>query len=112
MAARERLSDPFGARDRLESGQGPVGIYRLSRLEQLGLTQIAQLPYSIRVLLESALRNCDGFLVSETDVRNVAGWNAEKPTAIEIPFLPARVVLQDFTGVPAVGAATRGRSTR
>ncbi|RIK82990.1 MAG: aconitate hydratase AcnA [Planctomycetota bacterium] len=96
------LTDPFKARDTFDTGAGPAGIYRLSRLEQLGLTQVARLPFSIRVLLESLLRNCDGYLVTEADVKNLAAWSAADPAKIEIPFLPARVVLQDFTGVPCV----------
>ncbi|MEX2186348.1 MAG: aconitate hydratase AcnA [Pirellulales bacterium] len=94
--------DPFKARDTFDTGSGAAGIYRLARLEQLGLTKVARLPYSIRVLLESVLRNCDGYLVAEEDVKNLAAWNAAAPAKIEIPFLPARVVLQDFTGVPCV----------
>ena len=60
------------------------------------------LPYSIRVLLEAVLRNCDGYEVTEADVKNLACWNPYKPVKVEVPFKPARVVLQDFTGVPAV----------
>ena len=84
-----------------DTGQTSAGIYRLSVLEDAGLAKIDQLPYSIRVLLESVLRNCDGYTVREDDVKNLAAWS---PTAkqVEIPFLPSRVVLQDFTGVPAV----------
>ena len=62
---------------------------------------IAALPRSIRVLLEGALRNCDGFLVTEEDVENIAGWKPDAERG-EIPFMPSRVILQDFTGVPAV----------
>ena len=102
MATETSKTDPFGARDTFESGQGPVGIYRLSKLEELGLCKVAELPFSIRVLLESVLRNCDGFEVTEEDVKNMAGWKAGAPAQVEIPFKPARVVLQDFTGVPAV----------
>ncbi len=93
--------DPFHAFDSFDSGQGTAGLYRLARLEEAGLCQIERLPYSIRVLLESVLRNLDGTLVREEDVRSLAAWS---PTSepVEIPFLPARVVLQDFTGVPAV----------
>ncbi len=94
--------DPFGARDTFESGAGPLGIYRLDRLEKAGLGNISRLPFSIRVLLESVLRNCDGFAVTETDVKSLATWNAAEPAKVEIPFKPARVVLQDFTGVPCV----------
>ena len=94
--------DPFNARDTFAAPQGNVGIYRLSKLEEAGIGTISQLPYSIRILLESVLRNCDGYVVSEEDVRNLANWNAAEPAKLEIPFKPSRVVLQDFTGVPAV----------
>jgi aconitate hydratase len=94
--------DPFGVRDTFATGSGTAGIYRLARLEEAGLGQVSRLPYSIRVLLEAVLRNCDGYQVTEQDVRNLAGWQAESPAKLEIPFKPARVVLQDFTGVPAV----------
>jgi aconitate hydratase len=102
MSNVQPLRDPFGARDTFATANGPVGIYRLSRLEEQGLGEVSRLPYSMRVLLEAVLRNCDGFTVTEEDVRNVAGWNAASPAKAEIPFKPARVVLQDFTGVPAV----------
>ena len=94
--------DPFGARDTFQLGNRSIGIFRLSKLQDDGLGQMDQLPYSIRVLLESVLRNCDGQVVVEDDVRNLASWNAKDPAKLEIPFKPARVVLQDFTGVPAV----------
>ncbi|GIW93893.1 MAG: aconitate hydratase [Pirellulaceae bacterium] len=94
--------DPFGTRDLIRTPQGDVGIYRLSRLEDQGLTTVQKLPYSIRVLLEAMVRHCDGFSVTEEDVLNVAGWSPSGGAAVEIPFKPARVVLQDFTGVPAV----------
>ena len=94
--------DPFGVRDSFESSDGPVGIYRILRLEEQGVGQVSSLPYSIRVLLEAVVRNCDGFVVTEEDVKNLANWKAASPAKVEIPFKPARVVLQDFTGVPAV----------
>lgn len=94
--------DSFGARDTFSASGQPIGIYRLSKLQEAGLGQIDRLPYSIRVLLEAVLRNCDGHIVTEEDVRNLAAWNAEDPDKVEIPFMPSRVVLQDFTGVPAV----------
>ena len=102
MATVTHKVDPFGARGTFDSGAGAVGIYRLSKLEELGLCKVSALPFSIRVLLEAVLRNCDGFEILEEDVRNLAGWNAAAPAQVEIPFKPARVVLQDFTGVPAV----------
>src|SRR6516164_6002412 len=97
-----RLSDPFAARDTFHTGSGRAGIYRLSRLEDAGLGRISALPFSIRLLLESLLRNCDGYEVTDGDVKNLSAWNAAAPAEVEIPFKPARVVLQDFTGVPCV----------
>jgi aconitate hydratase len=94
--------DPFEARATLETGGGSVVMYRLSKLEEMGLGNISRLPYSIKVLLESVLRQCDGFAITEDDVRNLAGWQPSTATTFEVPFKPARVLLQDFTGVPAV----------
>ena len=102
MTSPQRKTDPFHARDTFNTGAARAGIYRLSKLEDAGLGKISKLPYSIRVLLESVLRCCDGYEVREEDVQNLAGWNAASPARVEIPFKPARVVLQDFTGVPAV----------
>jgi aconitate hydratase len=99
----QKTFNAFGARDTFDSGDGAMGIYRLSHLEKTGVAKnIAALPYSIRVLLEAVLRNCDGFEVSEDDVRRIANWNAPAPAAVELPFKPARVILQDFTGVPVL----------
>ncbi len=96
-------TDVFGARSTLETGQGPAVMYRLSALEKAGACpSLARLPFSIKILLEAVLRNLDGELVTEQDVRNLAGWNAAAPRDVELPFMPARVILQDFTGVPAV----------
>ncbi len=102
MNSASSPSDPLGLRDTLDTKQGPVGIYRLSRLEDQGLGSVSKLPYSIRILLEAVARTCDGHIVRDQDVHNLAAWNAAKPAQLEIPFRPARVVLQDFTGVPAV----------
>ncbi len=94
--------DPFHAKRTLDSSAGPVTWYPLAALEAAGLGPIARLPFSIRVLLEAALRNIDGFVVQEDDVRRIAGWGPTTAGEVEIPFLPGRVVLQDFTGVPCV----------
>ena len=99
----KRTFNPFGARATFDAGDGPLGIHRLEHLEKSGVaSSIDSLPVSIRVLLEAVLRNCDGFEVSEEDVRRLATWNAPAPQAVELPFKPARVILQDFTGVPVV----------
>ncbi|GAB4508814.1 MAG: aconitate hydratase AcnA [Anaerolineae bacterium] len=94
--------DSFGARGTLQTRSGEVVIYRLSKLIEAGIGHVESLPFSIKIMLENALRNLDGRQVSEDDVRNIAGWDSTKPMDMEIPFLPARVILQDFTGVPAV----------
>jgi len=89
--------DTFSSKRKFSRG----GHYHaLDSLDESGL-DTSKLPYSIRVLLEGALRNCDGFLITEQDVRNIAGWSANGERG-EIPFRPSRVILQDFTGVPAV----------
>jgi aconitate hydratase len=94
--------DIFGARSTLTSSAGPAVIYRLDRLERAGHGHISRLPFSIRVLLENLLRHCGGGQVKEEDVEVLALWNAKSPAPREIPFKPSRVILQDFTGVPAV----------
>jgi aconitate hydratase len=95
-------ANPFHASDTLKSSSGDYTIYRLRQLADDGLGDIDTLPFSIRVLLESCLRNCDGYIVQEDDVRNLAAWDAANVKETEIAFKPGRVVLQDFTGVPAV----------
>jgi len=95
-------ADPFSARATFETGSGPATLYRLRALDDAGITDTSRLPYSIRMILEALLRTCDGYEVTEDDVRALATWNAAKPAEREIPFKPARVVLQDFTGVPCV----------
>ncbi len=91
----------FESRQQFDLGNGRQGTYySLPALEQAGLGNISRLPVSIRVVLESVLRNVDGVKVSEADVRNLAAWNAKSPAKEEVPFTVARIVLQDFTGVP------------
>jgi aconitate hydratase len=94
--------NPLGARAKFDTGNGEAYIYRLDKLEQAGLGHISRLPFSIKVLLEAVLREVDGYIVVEEDVHKLASWDAAAPVAEEIPFKPARVILQDFTGVPAV----------
>ena len=92
----------FGARAKLETASGPVVIYRLDSLEKAGLTRLAAIPFSIRVLLESVLRHVNGREVTDKDVQALAGWTPKADRRPDVPFLPARVIMQDFTGVPAV----------
>ncbi|RMH70607.1 MAG: aconitate hydratase AcnA [Gemmatimonadetes bacterium] len=94
--------NPFGSRTQFETGNGTAELYRLSQLEKEGVGHISSLPMSIKVLLESVLRHCDNQMITEDDVARLATWNAKAVANAEIPFMPARVVLQDFTGVPAL----------
>ncbi|HET6596510.1 MAG TPA: aconitate hydratase AcnA [Anaerolineales bacterium] len=95
------MNDFFNARDVLKVGDREYVIYRLDALEKAGLTDLKKLPYSIRIVLEAALRQCNDKEITQTDVKNIAAWTP-KSLRPGIPFLPARVIMQDFTGVPAV----------
>ena len=92
----------FNTRKTLKSGDSECTYYSLPALAEAGKGIIENLPVSIRILLESLLRNYDGHQITEQDVLNLASWDASSPQAAEIPFKPARVVAQDFTGVPLV----------
>src|SRR5215203_5849566 len=93
-------NDSFGARSALQVGGREFEIYRLDALQER--FDVARLPYSIKVLLENVLRLEDGTSVSAADVEAIASWDAAAEPSVEIPFQPARVLMQDFTGVPAV----------
>jgi aconitate hydratase len=94
--------DVFGALATLNYAGKTAHYYRLERLAEARVADISRLPFSIKILLEALLRSVDGFFVTEEDVRTLANWNARSPLQTEIPFKPARVILQDFTGVPCV----------
>ena len=96
------MSDNFGARGTFDSGNGKAVIYRLNKLAEQGIGNIDRLPFSIKILLENVLRNQDGRHFQPEDVVHLAAWNARQHKAVEIPFSPARVILQDFTGVPSL----------
>lgn len=100
---REGL-DPFGVRDVIETAAGEATIYRLGKLEERGFEGISLLPYSIRILLESLLRHADTekHIIASEDIEALASWNPENRSDRDIPFIPSRVIMQDFTGVPAV----------
>jgi aconitate hydratase len=95
-------ANPFNAQTRLKTSSGEFTIFSLKKLADARVGAIDTLPYSIRVLLEACLRKLDNFIVTEAHVTDLANWNAKAPKLVEIPFMPGRVVLQDFTGVPAV----------
>ncbi|MDL5377196.1 aconitate hydratase AcnA [Exiguobacterium mexicanum] len=95
--------DAFKSRTQFEVNGQAYDYYRLKKLEEEGVTELSRLPYSIRVLLESVLRQQDGRAITKEHVENLAKWGtAEVSKDIDVPFKPARVVLQDFTGVPTV----------
>lgn len=101
------MKDLFNSRGVLKVGSKEYILYRLDALEKAGLTKLNKLPYSIRILLEAALRQCNDKEITQADVKNIASW-IPLPSPLKggsrpgIPFLPARVVMQDFTGVPAI----------
>ncbi|HUM70863.1 MAG TPA: aconitase family protein, partial [Chloroflexota bacterium] len=90
--------DHFGARAKLPGTD--VYYYRLDKLSYLA--NIDRLPFSIKIMLEALLRTCDGYVVTPADVEKLARYHAQSPAQDELPFKPGRVILQDFTGVPAV----------
>ncbi len=88
--------------DSFDTPQGPVEYYSLARLENAGFSGLTRMPVSIRVLAESVVRNVNGQEVTDEHVERFSGYDTKKPGELEIPFTPARVLLQDFTGVPCV----------
>ena len=95
------MTTPFNTLRSFDLGNGKTGqLHSLPALEEAGVGPISKLPVSIRIVLESVLRNCDGKKVQARDVQTLANWNAKAPAEEEIPFVVARIVLQDFTGVP------------
>ncbi len=94
--------DPFGSRAELSTSAGKAIYFSLERLEARNIGSVSSLPFTIKILLESVLRHCDGRLIQENDVAALANWNPAADKQSEIPFMPARVLLQDFTGVPAL----------
>src|SRR3954471_9324839 len=96
--------DSFGARGTLEVGERSYEIYRLSAVSGEGLAEgaVESLPYSLKVLLENLLRTEDGANITADDIRALASWDADAQPSKEIQFTPARVIMQDFTGVPCV----------
>ena len=94
-------ANSFNTRDKLSVGAQVFEVYRLDKLEEQGLGAIANLPFSLRILLENLMRCEDGRFVHADDIRALAKWTPNGPQR-ETAFMPARVLLQDFTGVPAV----------
>src|SRR6266536_2805792 len=98
-----KMNDEFKTLRKFDAGKGREGfLHSLPALEEQGIGNSSRLPVSIRIVLESVLRNCDGEKVRRNDVETLANWTAKSPANEEIPFVVARIVLQDFTGVPLV----------
>src|SRR5579859_2711308 len=105
----------FNSLQSFDAGSGKQGkLYSLPALEKAKVGPISKLPVSIRLVLESVLRNCDGKKVTEENVRELANWKPQETRTAEIPFVVARIVLQDFTGVPLLVdlAAMRSAAAR
>ncbi|HCT44034.1 MAG TPA: aconitate hydratase, partial [Phycisphaerales bacterium] len=94
--------DPFNAKDTLSVNGNDYSYINLKSLQAQGVGNIEKMPFSIRVLLEAMVRNLDGFIVTNDDIAGLANYNAKSVNSVEMPFMPGRVVLQDFTGVPCV----------
>ena len=95
-------NDVFKARSTFEVNGKKYHYYRLQALEEAGIGNVSRLPYSIKVLLESVLRQVDGRVITREHVENLAKWGTNELKDVDVPFKPSRVILQDFTGVPAV----------
>src|ERR1700690_2875835 len=95
------MKDFFNSRSILKPGKKEYVFYRLGALEKSHLTDLKRLPFSIRIMLEAALRQCNDKEITQEDVKNIAGWKPQGKRP-GIPFLPARVIMQDFTGGPAI----------
>lgn len=96
------IFDHLSAKRLLKTSSGNIAIFQLSKLSKLGFKDPAKLPFSIKVLLESALRNCDNYQVTSRDIEKLTNWAPNNKELQEIAFKPGRVILQDFTGVPCV----------
>ncbi|MBX3086647.1 MAG: aconitate hydratase AcnA [Anaerolineae bacterium] len=95
-------SSKFNARATFNTGTGSAVYYRVASVKEAGVADVDKLPFSIKVLLEAALRTYDGYVVTDADITNIAQWDPANGGKIEVPFKPARVVMQDFTGVACV----------
>src|SRR5690625_5028541 len=95
-------TDKFNARKSFELNGETYYYYDLKALEEQGLTDVSKLPFSVRILLESVLRQHDGYVITDDHVKGLARWGEKEGENVDIPFKPSRVILQDFTGVPSV----------
>ncbi|MCD6162494.1 MAG: aconitate hydratase AcnA [candidate division Zixibacteria bacterium] len=100
--AKSDYKNSFGAKTEIDTGSGKANYFRLDKLVEDSIADISRLPFSIKILLEAVLRNENGKSITKDDVAKLAAYNPKAPEICEVPFKPARVLLQDFTGVPAV----------
>src|SRR5581483_9631199 len=114
MSGERAQNNPFGARGRLAGAEESPSFYRLATLAGYSGVDLARLPHTVKILLENLLRHCDGQRVTEDDVLALARWNPANKESRSVGFWPARVLLQDFTGVPSVVdlAAMRAAAAR
>ncbi|MHA1268467.1 MAG: aconitate hydratase AcnA [Candidatus Helarchaeota archaeon] len=94
--------DPFGVKDIIKINNKKIKIFKIKKLEEIGIGEVSKLPISIKILLEAVLRQVDNKIITEDEVKLIANWRPGNVEKREIPFIPARLILQDFTGVPAV----------
>src|SRR3989338_7172816 len=90
------------AKRTIKTKAGVFAYYKISEITKIGMPDPSKLPYSIKILLESAVRSCDNFQITKDDIRKLANWSPKNLSVTEIAFKPGRVVLQDFTGVPCI----------
>jgi len=96
------FKNSFGAKSILNTSDDQINYFSLNKLADSGFSGIGRLPFSIKILLENLIRNEDGIIIKISDIENMARWNADAPVYHEVPFMPARILLQDFTGVPSL----------
>jgi len=94
--------DSFATASVLQTDRGDITFYSLQKLDAHGIADLSRLPFSIKILIENLLRNEDGDMVQAENIARLAAWQPAVPEAVEVPFMPARILLQDFTGVPSV----------
>ena len=100
MSEMRTYSDPLHITRELKTGSGTFHYFSLSELARNLKWDISRMPVTLKILLESIVRNIDGILITQEDVKRMGGW--QEGATEEIPFMPARVIMQDFTGVPAI----------
>jgi len=100
--AVQRTDNPYGTLATLSGGSWTASYHRLDALASQGFPNIDRLPFTVKILLENVLRRYDGYVFRDDDVKLLAGWDPKTSPNTEFPFLPSRVILQDFTGVPAI----------